>query len=177
MSTYTVDIPNLSSVTRGINYPAKYPLSATQNPNGYLYSGTKGSFICKANSDYTFDQSPIIFTWKQRPDGIVTGQEPLNVILKIITYTITGNQQIPYRTSALHEVSLTVSPTPTNSNFNILDSIQYYEFPNPTGYNDHVSMTWVTSLTHDPQTKTFQLALKTKTLGEKNLYKGLYYCY
>lgn len=181
MSNIEVQIPSLSSVTRGINYPANYPLSTSANQNGYLYNGTKGSFIAKANSDFTLTSSPDIFEWKQRPDnGLNTNQEPVNLILKFVVYSIDSLNTTPFRTSTMYEVSISSSPGQTNTTNTIIDSIEYTTYPNPTSpiaLGDPISLNLATGIRYDPVAKSFILKFIPKIIGVKDIYKGIYYIY
>lgn len=181
MSNIEVQIPSLSSVTRGINYPANYPLPQSDNINGYLYNGTKGSFIAKANSDFSVTNSPDIFEWKQRPDsGLVTSQEPVNLILKVVVYSIDSINQILFNTSTMFEVSISSSPTQTTTTNTIVDSIEYTTVPNPTSpisLGDPISLDFIQGLRYNPQAKSFTLRFVPKKVGIKDIYKGIYYIY
>jgi len=180
---FDVKISSLSSVTRGINYPANSPLSVSNNSNGYLYNGTKGSFIAKANSNFTLTASPDIFEWKQRPDnGLVTSQEPVNLILKFVVYSVDNQSQppIPFRTSTMYEVSISANPLSPNTTYTIVDSIEYTTFPNPTSplsLGDPISLDFVSGLRYDPVAKSFTLKFIPKIVGAKDIYKGIYYIY
>ena len=181
--SFNVKISSFSSVTRGINYPANYPISVSDNPNGYLYNGTKGSFIAKANSNFTLTSSPDIFEWKQRPDsGLVTSQEPVNLILKFVVYSVDNQSQptIPFRTSTMYEASISANPLAPNTTYTIVDFIEYTTFPNPTSplsLGDPISLDFVQGLRYDPTAKSFTLRFVPKSVGVKDIYKGIYYIY
>ena len=181
MSNIEVQIPSFSSVTRGINYPANYPLPSANNINGYLYNGTKGSFIAKANEDFSVTASPDIFEWKQRPDsGLITNQEPVNLILKVVIYSIDNTNQIPFNTSTMYEVSISSSPGQTTTTNTIVDSIEYTTVPNPTSpisLGDPISLDFIQGLRYDPIAKSFTLRFVPKKVNVKDIYKGIYYIY
>ena len=174
----TITLNSQSTIaTKGIDFAGKYQESTYSD--GVFHTGVKGSIIAKSDSTYTLNNTNSVFLWPLRPDGTISNNEPIHLILELVSYSIKASSQT-FLASEYVELSTTIIPEASSISQAKKDLIEIYapHVPGdpynlaPASFNWEVMVTYTT--TPNP---TLRLRFNTKKLSESSIVKGFYYIY